>query len=60
MQINKLNKMIKIPKIKIDVVHPEQRKVKPLGYGVIIEKRYPKVKTDENKLFGTNETHKYY
>lgn len=52
--------MIKIPKIKIDVVHPEQRKVKPLGYGVIIEKRYPKVKTDENKLFGTNKTHKYY
>lgn len=30
------------------------------NYGIIIEKRYPKVKTDQNKLFGTKQNHKYY
>lgn len=29
-------------------------------YGVIVEKRYPKVVTDENKLFDTKPNHKYF
>ena len=52
--------MIKIPTIKINTIKAEPKKPKKLGYGILIEKRYPKVKTDENKLFGTNKTHKYY
>lgn len=28
--------------------------------GVIVEKRWPKVITDDNKLHNTNPSHKYY
>jgi len=52
--------MIKIPTIKIDTVKVEHKKPKKFGYGILIEKRYPKVKTDQNKLFGTKANHKYY
>lgn len=30
------------------------------NYGVLIERRNHKVITDENKLYGTKESHKYY
>lgn len=30
------------------------------NYGIIIEKSYPKVKTDLHKLFGTKPNHKYF
>ena len=52
--------MIKIPTIKIDTVKTELKNPKRLGYAIIIEKRYPKVKTDQNKLFSTKQNHKYY
>ena len=52
--------MIKIPTIKIDTVKAEPKKPKRLGYAILVEKRYPKVKTDQNKLFGTKPNHKYY
>lgn len=29
-------------------------------YSILIERRNHKVKTDENKLFGTKQNHKYY
>ena len=29
-------------------------------YSIIIERRNHKVKTDQNKLFGTKQNHKYY
>lgn len=28
--------------------------------GILVERRNHKVKTDENKLFGTKENHKYF
>lgn len=34
--------------------------VKRNNPGVLIERRNHKVKTDENKLYGTRESHKYY
>lgn len=30
------------------------------NYGILIEFRHHKVKTDENKLFGTKANHKYF
>lgn len=38
------------------------KKIKNLPdcYGILTERRNYKVKTDENKLYGTNKTHKYY
>ncbi|MBP3201331.1 MAG: hypothetical protein J6M39_06770 [Lachnospiraceae bacterium] len=32
----------------------------PPNYGILIEKRKHKVITDENKLYGTRQSHKYY
>lgn len=29
-------------------------------YSILIERRNHKVKTDQNKLFGTKQNHKYY
>lgn len=58
--------MINIPKINVADYKPNkiiQNNLSPATIacnGKIIEPRYPKVITDENKLFGTNETHKYY
>lgn len=38
------------------------KKIKNLPdcYGILTERRNHKVETDENKLYGTNKTHKYY
>lgn len=33
---------------------------KSIGYGILIERRNHKVKTDENKLYGTKLNHKYF
>ena len=30
------------------------------NYGIIIEKRYPKIKTDDSKVYDTTKSHKYY
>lgn len=30
------------------------------NYGILVERRNHKVITDENKLYGTKESHKYY
>lgn len=30
------------------------------NFGILYERRNPKVETDENKLFGTRKSHKYY
>lgn len=51
--------MINLAVPKINTIIPEP-KVKRPRYTVLIEKRYPKVKTDEHKLFGTKPNHKYY
>lgn len=51
--------MINLAVPKIDTIIPEP-KVKRIGWAILIEKRYPKVKTDEHKLFGTKPNHKYY
>lgn len=51
--------MIKLATPKIDTIIPEP-KIKRLGWAIIVEKRYPKVVTDQNKLFGTKANHKYY
>ena len=30
------------------------------NYSIITEKRYPKIKSDDNKVYGTTKSHKYY
>ena len=58
--------MINIPKINIadykpnKTIHNNLSSATIACNGQLIEHRYPKVITDENKLFGTSETHKYY
>lgn len=40
---------------------PKKKNIKlPPNYGILIEKRRHKVITDENKLYGTRKSHKYY
>ena len=40
---------------------PKKKNIKlPPNYGILIERRNHKVVTDENKLYGTSKSHKYY
>ena len=45
-----------------DYIKNKKHKVthKSQVYGVIVEKRFPKVVTDKNKLFNTKLNHKYF
>lgn len=40
----------------------EKKSIKGCGFnfGILYERRNPKVETDENKLFGTKKNHKYF
>ncbi len=38
----------------------KKNKLLPDCYGILTERRNHKVITDENKLYGTKKTHKYY
>lgn len=51
--------MIKIPKIRLNLITKYSNK-NIFNPGVIIEVRFPKVKFDDTKVFGTTKSHKYY
>jgi len=64
------NVSIKLKEIHIDFVpnkykqsfYDNAKKAIPIPdcCGILVERRNHKVKTDENKLFGTKENHKYF
>lgn len=52
---------IKLTRLKDIVLVNKYRSTKDIpNYSIITEKRFPKIKTDDNKLYGTNKNHKYY
>lgn len=38
----------------------KKQRINRHNYGILIERRNHKVITDENKLYGTRKSHKYY
>ena len=61
----KKNENIQLATPQIIFVEPTKHESKPTKkqskvYGILTEKRFPKVKSDETKLYNTTKTHKYY
>lgn len=51
----------KLPTLKNIVLINKYRSTKNIpNYGIIAEKRYPKIKSDDSKVYGTTKSHKYY
>ena len=56
---NKINIQLKtLDNIKVTSI--KQKTTTHESYGILVERRNHKVKTDEDKLYGTRKFHRYY
>ena len=61
-KINKNDIILQVPEAIEVKPNKEKKNIKPATYnfGIVYERRNPKVITDEHKVFGTKSNHKYY
>lgn len=59
---NKNDIILQVPEAIEVKPNKEKKNIKPAthNFGVVCERRNPKVVTNEHKLFGTKPNHKYY